>query len=116
MIGGNSKPHHEEKCSESKNLFTVLWVGIAEGVNFPVIFLTKDTKVHQRLRDNNFVTKNGLPKGSCVITNKSAYMDENTWVKLVTVVASSNRKLAVRNIAFVCCILFSTYLTIYLCT
>ena len=86
------------------------------GVNGQVIFLAKGEKVHPRLRDNNLATKYGLPEGSCVIPNKAAYMDEDTWAKVVNVVAPGIRKMAVRNVAFACSILFFTYLTIHLCS
>ena len=56
-------------------------------MNGPVTFLVKGTKVHTRLRGTNLVTIYGLPEGSCVITNKAAYMDDDTWYKVVKVVA-----------------------------
>ena len=65
-----------------------------------VIFLEKGTKVHPRLRGNTLVTKYGLPEGSCVIPNKAAYIDENTWAKVVKVAAPSIRKMTVRNVDF----------------
>ena len=49
-----------------------------------------------------------------MIPNKEEYMDEETWSKVVNVVDAGIRKMAVRNVAFVCSILFSTYLIIYL--
>ena len=85
-------------------------------MNGPVILLAKGKKVHPRLRGNNLMTKYGLPKGSCVIPNKAAYMDDETWAKVVKVVAPGIIKMAVSNVAFVCSILFSTYLTINLCS
>ena len=39
------------------------------------------------MRGKNLVTKYGFPEVSCVITNKAAYMDDETWAKLVKVVA-----------------------------
>ena len=72
--------------------------------------------MHPRLRDNNLVTKYVFPEGSCVIPNKAAYMDDETWAKVVKVVAPGIRKMAVINVSFVCSILFSTYLTLYLCS
>ena len=83
-------------------------------MNGPVIFLEEGTKVHPRLKGNNLVTKYGFPEGSCVITKKSAYMDEETWAKVVKVIGPDIRKMAVSNVAFVCSILFSTYLTLHL--
>ena len=70
-----------------------LWVGIAAGVNGPVIFLEKGTKLHPRLRGNSLLTKYGFPEGYFVIPNKAAYMDDKTWDKVVKVVASGIIKL-----------------------
>ena len=85
-------------------------------MNVPVVFMEKGTKVHPRLRGNNLVTKYVLPEVSCVIPNKAAYMDDETWEKVVKVVAPGIRKMAVRNFSFVCSILFSAYLTLHLCS
>ena len=85
-------------------------------MNGPVIFLAKGTKVHPRLIGNNLVTKYGLPEGSYVIPNKAAYMDDETWAKVVKVVFPGIRKMAVSNVAFVCYMLFSTYLNLHLCS
>ena len=51
-----------------------------------------------------------------MITNKEANIIDETWVKVVKVVSPGIRKMAVRNVAFVCSILFSTYLTLHLCS
>ena len=72
--------------------------------------------MHPRLRYNYFVTKYVLPEGSFVIPNKSAYMDDETWAKVVKVVAPVIRKVAVINVAFVCSVLFSTYINLHLCS
>ena len=85
-------------------------------MNGPVIFLAKGTKVHPRLRGNNLVTKYGFPEGSCVIPNKSAYMDDKNWAKVVKVVAPGIRKMAVSNVAFFSSNLFYSYLTLHLCS
>ena len=100
IIGSNDKPRHDKIFSDSGFSITVLRVGSAAGVNGPVIFLAKGTKVHPRLRGNTLVTKYGLPEGSCVIPNKAAYIDENTWAKVVKVAAPSIRKMTVRNVDF----------------
>ena len=41
---------------------TVPWVGSAAGVNGPVLFLAKGTKVNPRIRGTNLVTKYGFPE------------------------------------------------------
>ena len=116
IIGDNDKPCHEKNCSDSRLSITVFRVGSAAGVNGLLIFLAKGIKVHPRLRGNNLVTKYGLPEGSCVIPKKAAYMDDETWARVVKVVAPGIRKMAVRNVAFVCSNLFYSYLTLHLCS
>ena len=101
IIGNKDKPRHDKNCSNSRFSITVLRVGSAAGVNVPVIFMANGTKVHPRLRGNNLVTKYGFPEGSCVIPNKAAYMEDETWAKVVKVVAPGIRKMAVINVAFV---------------
>ena len=92
IISNNDKPRHDKNCSNSRFSITVLRFGSAAGVNGPVIFMANGTRVHHRLRGNNLVTKYGLPEGSCAITNKAAYMDDETWAKVVKVVAPGVRK------------------------
>ena len=70
-------------------------------MNVTEIFLAKGTSVDNRLRGTNLVTKCGLPEGSCVIPNKSEYMDYETCMKVVKLVDPSNRKIRVRNVTFV---------------
>ena len=85
-------------------------------MNGPVIFMAKGTKVHPRLKGTNLVTIHGLPEGSCVIPNKTAYMDDETWSKVVKVVAPGIKKIKVGNLACFFLILFYIYLTIHICT
>ena len=101
IIGDNDKPRHNKNCSNSRFSITVLRVESAAGVNFPVIFMEKGKKLHPRPRGNNLVNKYGLPEVSFVIPNKVAYMDGETWKKVVKVVAPVIIKMAVSNVAFV---------------
>ena len=50
-----------------------------------------------------------------MIPNKATYMDDETWVKVVKVVAPGIRKMKVSNVACVLPILFYIYLTLHLC-
>ena len=68
-------------------------------MNGPVIFLEKGTKVHPRLRGTNLATRYGLTEGYCAISNKASYMDDDTWEKVVKVVAPGIRKMKVSNVA-----------------
>ena len=85
-------------------------------MNGPVIFLSKGEKVQPRPRGDNWVTRYGSPEGYCVTPIKASYMDDKTWAKVAKVVAPGARKMAVRNVAFVCSILFPTYLNLHLCS
>ena len=80
-----------------------------------MIFLANGTKAHPRLIGNNLVTKYGLPEGSCVIPNKSAYTKDETWEKVLKFLAPGIRKMVVINVDLFCSILFSTYLNVHLC-
>ena len=71
--------------------------------------------MHPRLRGKHLVTKYGFPEGSCVIPKKVSYVDDETWSKVVKVVAPGIRKNLVSNVAFLS-ILFSTCLTLHLCS
>ena len=84
-------------------------------MNGPVIVLAKGRKVHLRLKGTNLLTRYRLPEGSCVIPNKVAYIDYDTWAKVVKVAAPGIRKIKVSNVACVFPILFSVYLTLHLC-
>ena len=116
IIGDNYKPRQDKNCSNTRFSVTVFQVGIAAGVNGPVIFMANGTKVHPRLRSKNLVTKYGFPEGSSVIPNKVANTEYKTWAKVVKVLAPVIRKIAVSNVAFVCSNLFYSYLTLHLCS
>ena len=64
------------KNSDSSFPITVLWVRSTAGVNFQVMFIERGTLVHPRLRGTNLVTMYLLSEVSCVIPNKSAYVDD----------------------------------------
>ena len=72
-----------KKCSAPRFSIELLWVGSAAVVNGPFIFIAKGTLVHPSLRGTKLVTKYRLAVGSCVITNKPAYTDCETWTKLM---------------------------------
>ena len=115
FLGSKDKTRHEKNCSDSKFSIKVLRVGSAAGATGSVIFMAKGTKVHPRIRGTNLVNRYGLTEGSCVIPNKSAYMDDYTWAKAVKVVAPGIRKMNVSNVACVFPILFSIYLILHIC-
>ena len=116
ILGSKVKTCHEKNYSGSRFSVKALRFVSASGVNGPVIFLDKGTKVHPRLIGTNLITRNGFPEVSCVIPNKSAYMDDETWANMVKVVVLGIRIMKVSGVACVFTILFSIYLTIHLCT
>ena len=101
MVLGSKDNPTMKNCSDSRFSITFLQFGSASGVNGPVIFLAKRKKVHPRLKGTNLVTRYVLPEVSCVIPNKAAYMDDETWAKLVKMVAPGIRKMKVSNVACV---------------
>ena len=62
VIGGKDKPRHDKNFSDSRFSITVLWVGIAAGVNGPVIFMEKEAKANPRIKGTKFVTRYVLPE------------------------------------------------------
>ena len=115
VLGSKDKPRHEKQFSDSRFSITVLRVGSVAGINGPAIFLAKGTKLHPSLRGTNLVTRYGFPEVSCVVPNKASYMDDETWAKVVKVVAPGIRKMEVSNVACVFPILLSIYLTLHIC-
>ena len=113
VIESKYKTRHEKIAVTQFFSITVLRVGSAAGVNGPVIFLVKGENVHHRLRGENL---EGFPEVSCAILNKSAYMDDEAWEKVMKVVAPGIRKIKVSNISCALPILFSIYLTLCICT
>ena len=93
IIGSKNKPLHQKNCSDERFSITVLLVGSAAGANFSLRFLETGTNVHPRLRGNKLVTRYGLLEVSCVIPKKAAYMYDDTWEKVLKVVASGIKKL-----------------------
>ena len=87
MILGANKIPAMKFFSESGFSIKVLWVGIAAGVNGPVIFLSKVLLVHPSIRGTNLGIQYIFTELSCVIPNKLSYMNEENWEKVVKFVA-----------------------------
>ena len=71
--------------------------------------------MHPSIRGNNLMTIYVSSEGSYVIPNKVSYLHDDTWMKVVKVVAPGIRKIKVRNLTFVLPILFFIYLTLHIC-
>ena len=81
------------------------------GVDFTVMFLVRGNLVYPKLRGTNLVTRYGYPEVSCVIPNKSACMDDDTWAKVMKVTDTDIIKTKMRNVDL-CFACFSIYITI----
>eukprot|EP00957_Ditylum_brightwellii_P197394 15039043-Ditylum_brightwellii.AAC.1 len=79
--------------ADCQEVFITLRTGAAAGINGPVVFLTKGTEVHQSFRGNRLHAVFGVPEGSCVIANGTGYMDDETWLKVVKILAPAIRKM-----------------------
>ena len=73
-------------------------------MNGAVIFLENGKKVHPTLRCNNLVTSYGFTEESYFIQKKAAYMDDETWAKVVKVLTPGIRKMKLINVT--CIFLF----------
>ena len=45
----------------------------------------------------------GCPKGYCIITNKTSFMDDVTWTKVVGIFISNITKMELYALIFICC-------------
>ena len=72
VLGSKDNPLHDKKCSDSRFSITVFRVGSVAGVNGPVIFLAKGTKLHHRIKGTNLVIIYVSLEVSCVIPNKAS--------------------------------------------
>ena len=72
--------------------------------------------MHPVIIGTKLVTRYIVPEGSCVIPNKTSYLDDETWEKVVKLVAPGISKSNVSDVACVFPILFSVYLTLHLCS
>ena len=66
--------------------------------------------MHPRLRGNNLVTRYVLTEVYHLIPNKSAYMDDETWVKVMKLVAPGIIKMKVSYMLLVFSLFYSTYI------
>ena len=61
VLESKDKPRHDRNFSNSIFSVTVLRVGSAAGVNGPVTFMEKGTKVQPKFRGNNLMTRYIFP-------------------------------------------------------
>ena len=70
-------------------------------MNGPVVFLAKGTAVNRRFQGRKLEQNYGLPRGSCVIMTKTAYMDDEAWLECVEVLVKGIREMEVSFCALV---------------
>eukprot|EP00957_Ditylum_brightwellii_P100952 7694671-Ditylum_brightwellii.AAC.1 len=95
ILAGVDRKKHNLNLADCQELVTTLRTGAAAAVNGHVIFLTKGREVHRSFRGNRLHTVFGLPEGSCVIANGTGCMDDETWLKVVEILAPAIRKMKV---------------------
>ena len=93
ILGDSQRKKHNLNVADCRTSVTVLRVGSAAGVNGPVVFVPKGREVPRRFRGDRLHSVYGLPEGSCVIPNKNGYMDDDTWLKVVEILAPAIRKM-----------------------
>lgn len=84
ILGDGERPRHNKNTSDGRCSITCGRLGSAGGTKGPVIFLAAGQKEPPRtFAGTKYVDKYGLPEGSCVLMNETAYMDYETWLKVV---------------------------------
>ena len=93
VIGSASKKKTEKNTDDSRASITSLRIGLASGAQGPFTFLAKGVRVDRK--SISTLLKEQCPKGSQVIMSPSAYMTDDTWLKLVPGFAKGIRELEV---------------------
>ena len=103
VIGEKERRFHDNNMGDSRFSITVLRVGNAAGARGPIIYLAKGATVNRRFMGRKLERLYGLPEGSCVLLmTKNAYMDDETWDKVVEILAPGIRKMEVSSLLFAC--------------
>ena len=95
IIGSAEKKHHDKNTSDSRVSITAVRCGNAAGTNGPVVFLAYEQNVSRTFSKRCLEKNYGLPKGSTVLMNSSAYMDDATWILCVKAMAAGIRAMPV---------------------
>ena len=112
IMGDAERQKHDKNTSDSRTSITVLRVGAAGGEKGPVVFVVKGKgKVKSMFSDARLVKHYGLPEGSTVIMNDSAYMDDETCEAVVEKLAPAIRKMKVSRMRLLLLYIFNHVLT-----
>ena len=99
ILGDAHRPRHDKNTADNRVSVTSVRIGSAGGSNGPVVFLAVGNKgegsVNKLFRNKRLEDVYGLPKGSCVLCNASAFMDDATRLEVVNQVAPAIRVMPV---------------------
>ena len=97
IIGDKGKKRHDKNVADNRLSLTVVRCGNAAGNNGPVVFIGtgQNQKLNRLFRPSRLTKHYNLPAGSKMILNKSAYMDDETWVSVVQAMAPGIRQMPV---------------------
>ena len=97
ILGDAYRKRHDKNNSDNRVSITTVRIGSAGGSNGPVIFIAVGTKgaesVSKMYRNKRLQRIYGLPPGSSVVCNESAYMDDATWLQIVKIIAPAIREM-----------------------
>ena len=94
VVASNKKTKTELVKDDCRASITVLRIGFAAGVQGPLIFLAKG-KTMDRPSLKVLLRQPGVPPGSVVLMTPNAFMNDETWEKIVPLLAKAIRELPV---------------------
>jgi hypothetical protein len=94
IIGSASRKKHEKNNADCRDSITIIRMGSAAGQTGPWIFLLKGKRLDiDKLK--NLEEQYGAPPGSIVIMTPSAYLNDETWLKIAPLIAKGIRSMPV---------------------
>ena len=78
IIGDGEKKRHDKNIANIRVSITTVRCGSAAGTNGPVVFIANGKNVNRTFSQYILRHVYGLPEGSIVLCNKTAYMDDET--------------------------------------
>ena len=91
VVASASKKKTEKNTDDSRASITSLRIGLASGSQGPFTFLAKGTRMDRKSITK--LLKERCPPGSQVVMSPSAYMSDDTWLKLVPIFAKGIREM-----------------------
>jgi hypothetical protein len=94
IIGSSDRKKHEKNKDDCRESITIIRMGSAAGQTGPWIFLLKG-KRNDKSSLKNLEEQYGAPPGSIVIMTPSAYLNDETWIKIAPLIAKGIRSMPV---------------------